>query len=130
MTVLQVECAAPAANSIDAGDAFWWAIVTTAAVGYGDTYPVTRNSKVLAIFLIVLGVGIFGVFASTLASWFIGISNKQEPADGGSELDAHRVELSTRKEEMRTLHSELNHPKLADQRMIPNNLSFSFWKFQ
>lgn len=33
------------ANITNLGDAFWWAVVTIATVGYGGYYPVTATSK-------------------------------------------------------------------------------------
>jgi voltage-gated potassium channel len=46
-------------------DAFYFSIVTIATVGYGDIHPATPAGKVLAILLIVLGVGTFlGVVAN------------------------------------------------------------------
>jgi len=46
-------------------DAFYFTIVTIATVGYGDLHPVTTGGKVLAIILIVAGVGCFvGVVAN------------------------------------------------------------------
>lgn len=40
-------------------DAFYFIIVTMATVGYGDVHPVTPAGKVLAILVIVTGVGTF-----------------------------------------------------------------------
>ncbi len=40
-------------------DAFYFIIVTMATVGYGDVHPVTPSGKVLAILVIVTGVGTF-----------------------------------------------------------------------
>ncbi len=40
-------------------DAFYFIIVTMATVGYGDVHPVTQAGKVLAILVIVTGVGTF-----------------------------------------------------------------------
>ena len=46
-------------------DAFYFAIVTIATVGYGDVHATTSAGKVLAILLIVMGVGTFlGVVAN------------------------------------------------------------------
>ncbi len=40
-------------------DAFYYSVVTVATVGYGDIHPTTAMGKVLAIVLIVAGVGTF-----------------------------------------------------------------------
>ena len=46
-------------------DAFYFSIVTIATVGYGDIHPATPQGKLLAIILIVCGVGTFlGVVAN------------------------------------------------------------------
>src|SRR5436853_326114 len=43
------------------GDAFWWAIVTTTTVGYGDVSPVTTEGRLIAVALMVVGIGFIGV---------------------------------------------------------------------
>ena len=54
-----------AAEGRSLGDAFYFTIVTVATVGYGDIHPETQLGKVLAILLIVMGVGTFlGVIAN------------------------------------------------------------------
>jgi len=40
-------------------DAFYFTVVTVATVGYGDVTPKSASGKMLAIFLIVMGVGTF-----------------------------------------------------------------------
>ena len=48
-------------------DALYFIIVTIATVGYGDIHPVTPAGKVLAIFIILAGVGCFvGVVANSI----------------------------------------------------------------
>lgn len=54
------------------GDAFWWAIVTTTTVGYGDLTPVTGTGRVMAVVLMVLGLALLGTLAAALAD-FLGV---------------------------------------------------------
>jgi hypothetical protein len=46
-------------EKISFADAFYFSIVTIATVGYGDIHPATQAGKILAIVLIVMGVGTF-----------------------------------------------------------------------
>jgi hypothetical protein len=57
----------PDANITQYSDAVWWAVVTIATVGYGDYYPVTAVGRIIAIFMIISGVGIFALMVATLA---------------------------------------------------------------
>lgn len=49
-------------------DGIWWAIITVSTVGYGDLVPETIFGKIIAILLILLGVGFVSTFLVTLAS--------------------------------------------------------------
>ena len=55
------------ANITQYGDAIWWAVVTIATVGYGDYYPVTAVGRIIAIFMMISGVGIFALMVATFA---------------------------------------------------------------
>jgi len=69
--ILGAESKSAQANIQTAGDAEWWTIVTMATVGYGDKYPVTAAGRVIAVFVMIVGVGLFGVLTSFLAQWFV-----------------------------------------------------------
>jgi voltage-gated potassium channel len=47
------------ADNISFMDALYFGIVTVATVGYGDIHPITAIGKLLAMLLIICGVGTF-----------------------------------------------------------------------
>ena len=70
VAILQVEDD-PNSNIKTAEDALWWAYVTITTVGYGDRYPVTTEGRIIAAFLMTMGVGLLGTFTAFVASWFV-----------------------------------------------------------
>lgn len=52
-------------------EALWWGVITLTTVGYGDVYPVTPLGKMLGATVAVIGIGLFALPASILASGFI-----------------------------------------------------------
>jgi voltage-gated potassium channel len=72
VAILPLERAAgKAANIHTAEDAIWWSVVTLTTVGYGDFYPVTVEGRLVAIGLMIAGVGLIGAWAGIAASWFL-----------------------------------------------------------
>lgn len=61
-------------------DGLWWALVTTATVGYGDIYPVTVGGRAVAAVLMVVGVGVIGALAGSLGAALL--SPPEEEASG------------------------------------------------
>ena len=41
-------------------------------VGYGDKYPITTEGRIVAMGLMLSGVGLFGVLSGLVASFFLG----------------------------------------------------------
>ena len=81
------------------GDSVWWAIVTLTTVGYGDIVPVTTGGRFIGVLIMVAGVGILGVLAGSLASFFRVGGSDDETADDSEtstpDLTTQVVELST-----------------------------------
>ncbi|MCX6238527.1 MAG: ion transporter [Bacteroidia bacterium] len=69
---------APKSNIKSAEDAIWWAFITISTVGYGDKYPVTTEGRIVAAFLMITGVGLFGTFTGYVTAWFIGTDKSKE----------------------------------------------------
>jgi voltage-gated potassium channel len=69
--MVQAEAGTPDANIVTGDDAIWWSLVTVATVGYGDLYPVTYVGRLIGVVMIVMGVSLFTVLTSYIASFFV-----------------------------------------------------------
>jgi hypothetical protein len=52
-------------------DSYWWGVVTTACIGYGDTTPVTAQGKIVVGFTIIFAIMIFPIPSSILTIEFM-----------------------------------------------------------
>ena len=68
------------AEGMDFGDGIWWAFVTATTVGYGDISPSTLYGRLIAMVLMLVGIGLIGSLTSTLTSFFMNRQHKK-PAD-------------------------------------------------
>jgi len=70
-------------------EAMWWGIVTLTTVGYGAVRPVTPLGRVVGSVVAVLGIGLFALPASIMASGFIEESSyeTQTCPDCGHEIN-------------------------------------------
>ncbi len=73
-----VERVSPSGNIKNFSDGLWWAFTTITTVGYGDRYPTTTEGRILAVFLMVLGISLLGVVSATIAAWFVRLMQNEE----------------------------------------------------
>ncbi len=52
-------------------DALWWSFVTTTTVGYGDISPSSVSGRLIAVILMMVGIGFLGMLTGTIATYFI-----------------------------------------------------------
>jgi voltage-gated potassium channel len=78
LLIAEFESGAPDGNIEGVADGLWWAIVTITTIGYGDRFPVTSAGRGLAVVVMLFGVGVFGLLAGSLASFFIERDQKGE----------------------------------------------------
>ncbi len=50
--------------------ALWWAVATLTTTGYGDVVPITLLGRMVAAFVMVCGLGVFGLWTGILATGF------------------------------------------------------------
>lgn len=58
------------------GDALWWSMTTLSTVGYGDLYPSSLGGRVVAVITMVIGVGVLGTLAATMATVLIDVRER------------------------------------------------------
>jgi voltage-gated potassium channel len=69
-------------------DGVWWAIVTVTTVGYGDSYPQTDAGRIIAITVMVIGIGFIAALTAAAAERFIRAREaEQQRADLHDRLD-------------------------------------------
>jgi voltage-gated potassium channel Kch len=71
IAILNAEASSPEAHITTASDAIWWVMETITTVGYGDVYPVTNAGRIVGVFVMVVGIGLFSTIAGFLANAFI-----------------------------------------------------------
>ena len=59
----------------------WWAITTVTTVGYGDLYPESNSGRILAVAVMIIGIGFVSVLTANIASYFVENDKNKENED-------------------------------------------------
>ena len=81
LAVTEAERHVDGSNIQGVGDGWWWAITTMATVGYGDTYPVSAQGRIVGAALMIMGVALLGTITASIASNF----NSTDSGDSSKE---------------------------------------------
>jgi voltage-gated potassium channel len=65
---------------IDTWDGMWWSITTVTTVGYGDVSPMTTGGRVIAIVVMLVGIGFVAILTAAAAERFLR-ARRPEAAD-------------------------------------------------
>jgi voltage-gated potassium channel len=79
-------------------DSFWWSMCTVTTVGYGDIAPVTTGGRVVALFLMLFGVGVLAAYTALVASFLVRSRLQPGPAESdaaGDENDGPEINASS-----------------------------------
>ncbi len=78
--------------------ALWWAAATVTTVGYGEIVPITWAGRGLGVLLMIVGIGLFGVFTASVAAFFVGEDDERAASEDRavllSEVRALRDEVA------------------------------------
>jgi voltage-gated potassium channel len=58
-------------NFPNIGTGLWWAIQTVTTVGYGDLVPTSATGRLVAAFVMIVGIGFLTVITAAITSTFI-----------------------------------------------------------
>ncbi|MFI6001097.1 potassium channel family protein [Streptomyces sp. NPDC051366] len=65
-------------------DAVWCVCQTLTTVGYGDVAPVTAEGRLIAVGLMIFGLGLLGAVTGSFSSWLIQVFRREGEDEGPS----------------------------------------------
>jgi len=68
-------------------DGIWWAVVTVTTVGYGDIAPQTFLGRLLAVVLMLCGLGLLSTLAASISAFFVGADGQSDANETQRRLD-------------------------------------------
>jgi voltage-gated potassium channel len=85
---------------LSAWDGVWWATSTITTVGYGDVTPHTDSGRVIAIIMMVSGIGFVALLTAAVAERFI-----RDERESDVSIERHLINVT---EELRQIRRRLD----------------------
>ena len=86
-------------NYPSVGSGLWWAAQTVTTVGYGDNVPVTLAGQLVAVLVMLLGIGFLTVITAAITSTFVSRSQREQaPSDAETAMAEQFRQLDSRLE--------------------------------
>jgi len=104
------------------GDAIWWSLVTTTTVGYGDISPTSPGGRILAGFLMIIGIGFLSMVTGSIATFFVDKVLDKKGHKGKSVTDEQLEFIKTKLDNMENLRYE--------EIIAINEITLSLWKIK
>jgi len=82
----------------------WWAVQTTTTVGYGDVVPASALGRVIAAFVMVVGLGFITVSTAAITSAFLEAARRRRAA---TTTDSVAEEVRELRHQMELLTAEV-----------------------
>jgi voltage-gated potassium channel len=81
-------------QNLSAWDGVWWAMTTVTTVGYGDSYPKTDAGRVIALVVMLVGIGFVAILTAAAAERFM--ASREQIADERREIRERLDEIARR----------------------------------
>ena len=84
------------ANFPGIGGGMWWAVQTVTTVGYGDAVPTSTGGRLVAVLVMILGIGFLTVVTAAITSTFVEAARSRMQAGAGEPLEAKLDRIDAR----------------------------------
>lgn len=93
---------------VSLGESFWWAIATATTVGYGDISPHTIVGKIVALLLMIVGIGIIGMLTSSITTYFVKSDSDKDQSSDNKKFEMIMSKLNELEKQNKDLKSEIS----------------------
>lgn len=76
-----------------AWDGIWWAVTTMTTVGYGDLFPVTDLGRIIAMVVMIVGIGFGSLLIGTVAERFVAPGVRAEASELEREVETTEADV-------------------------------------